>query len=508
MKKKIYPIALICILAATYAFSSCGATATTTPATTSTALSSFATTLAEDMLVASPTASRSITGFSVNEVGSLGDTATSSDGLSKKKTALEALLKDTPPASCAITLNIQSSTNANCYGPSVSYTAHPAAPSTPGSWPGGDLGIWEANATSGEACASDQLNSRLKGVASYSDLGIFMMSGMACAANKGGIALPAVSSNQNITTLMTGNLNINGSPATVTSAIIYRDADVSGTKVFRYTLTATQGTKTYSLRTKHNSLDATDTTSRGKISVTVADNTGVNAGMNCSTSSANGSMEALSMAYEKTSATSATYLVKSARFCGNTADPFVSGTNFSVDLTKIHNPPTQQNGWADNANYFLAAFDPSKFTGQFYYAWQAGKGDSHTRTFNLALSGTSTVVTGSAFFGFGPTMQVGPGGITGMICAWTGPDQTHTPVAFVQRQNITVTAPATMFTASSSKVTYDPVAACETSTAMIMTWTGGTSSPRDASATTNDLVPVSEVATAMGTTPTSPTEVD
>ena len=105
-------------------------------------------------------------------------------------------------------------------------------------------------------------------------------------------------------------------------------------------------------------------------------------------------------------------------------------------------------------------------------------------------------------------MQVGPGGITGMICAWTGPGSLHNPVAFVQRQNITVTAPATMFTTSLSKVTYDPVNSCATSTAMIMTWTGGTSSPRDASTTTNDLVPVSEVATAMGATPGPPTEVD
>lgn len=508
MNRRIYPVALMAITAVTYVFTSCGAptSTTTTGGSTSDSLSEFAESLAEDMLVASPTASRSATGFSVNDIHRL-DTSNPSDGLSKKKDALEALLSSTAPASCAISLTIQNSTNANCYGPSVSYSNHSFDASS-GSWPGGDLGIWEASAASGEACASDQLNSRLKGVASYADLAVFMMSGMACVANKAGSELPAASANLDITTNMTGNLTINGSSATVSSAVIYRDADVSGAPVYRYVLTATQGTKTYTLRTKHMSLDATDATYRGKISVKVGDSDPASKTGNCGPSTATGSQQALSMSYEKTSASAAKYLVKSAEFCGHDADPFVSGSDFSVDLTKVYTTTTVEKGWGNNANYFLAEFDPSTYTGKFYYAWQAGKGDSHTRTFNLVLAGSSTAVTGSAFFGFGPTMQVGPGGITGMICAWTGPDQSHTPIAFVQRQDVAVTAPATMFTASSSNVTYDPVnTSCETSAAMIMTWAGGAST-RDASTTTNNLVAVSQVSTAMGTTPTNPTEVD
>lgn len=296
-------------------------------------------------------------------------------------------------------------------------------------------------------------------------------------------------------------------PATVTSAVVYRDADVGGTRVYRYTLSATQGTKTYTLRTKHNPQDATDSTYRGKISVKVGD-TSVKTG-NCTPSTATGSQQALSMAYEKTSATAAKYLVKSAEFCGFDADPFVSGTNFSVDFTKTWAASTREKGWGNNANYFLAAFDPSKFTGQFYYAWQAGLGDSHTRTLNLVLSGTSTVVTGNAFFGYGPTIQSAPGGIDGMICAWTGPGSSHATVSYAQRQNISVTAPATMFSATASYINYDPVtsATCDTATAMIMTWNAGAAS-RDASTAVSNLVPLAEVGTAMGTTPTAPTEVD
>ena len=250
MKKRAYPIALLGIAAATYVFTSCGAKSTT-DSTTTASLSSFADSVAEDMLVASPTATRSVTGFSVSDAGTFADTASPSDGLKKKKDAVEALLASTAPATCAISLTIQNSTSANCYGPSVAYTNHSFNASS-GSWPGGDLGIWEPTATSGEACASDQLNSRLKGVASYADLAIFMMSGMACVANKNSLSLPAASASLVLTTQMVGNLNINGSSADVTSAVIYRDADVSGTRVYRYTLTATQGTKTYTLRTKHN----------------------------------------------------------------------------------------------------------------------------------------------------------------------------------------------------------------------------------------------------------------
>lgn len=509
MKKRAYPLVLIAIAAATYVFSSCSITTTVDPGTSTSTLSAYADSLAEDMLVASPTASRSVTGFSVSEVSPFADTASPGDGLKKKKEAVEALLASAAPATCAISLTIQNSTSANCYGPSVAYTNHPADASN-GSWPGGDLGIWEPTAVSGEACASDQLNSRLKGVASYADLAIFMMSGMACAANKNGTPLPAASGNVDLTAIMASNVNINGSPATVSSAVVYRDADVGGTRVYRYTLTATQGTKTYTLRTKHNPQDATDSTFRGKISVKVGDSDPASKTGNCAGSTATGSQQALSMAYEKTSATAATYLVKSAEFCGHDADPFVSGTDFSVNLAKEYAITTMEKGWGNNANYFLAAFDPSKFTGQFYYAWQAGKGDSHSRTLNLVLSGTATAVTGSAFFGYGPKMQVAPGGISGMICAWTGPDSHHNPIAFVQRQNIGVTAPATMFTPSASYITYDPVntpADCEAGAGTVTTWSGP-SSPRDTGATTRNLVAISEVGTAMGSTPTNPTEVD
>ena len=55
-------------------------------------------------------------------------------------------------------------------------------------------------------------------------------------------------------------------------------------------------------------------------------------------------------------------------------------------------------------------------------------------------------------------------------------------------------------------ITYDLVLLCEVSS-LITTWNSGSAS-RDASTTTSNLVAVSQVGTAMGTTPTAPTEVD
>lgn len=348
----------------------------------------------------------------------------------------------------------------------------------------------------------------MKGVASLVDVGMFTMAGMACVAKTKGHALPTVSANIDLTTEMAGHVTVNGTALTVTQAQLAREADVSGSPVYVYSFSGTAGTKTYTIRLKHVSLDSTDATYRGKISVQVGDSNPSAKSGNCGPSTATGGQDAVSMAYEKASSTSATILLKSANFCGSDADPFVSATDYYVDLTKEYTTTTVEKGWGNNANYFIAAFNPETYAGQYSYAWQAGKGDSHTRTFNTILSGSSaTTLSGSSFFGFGPKVQAGAGAISGMICAWTGPDQNHTPVSEVQRQDITMTSG--VFTPTASFTTYDPVAACNTNSAMIMTWTTSSgASPRDASATTKNLVPLSEVTTTFGASPAAPTEVD
>ncbi|MCC2679177.1 MAG: hypothetical protein K0R29_1753, partial [Pseudobdellovibrio sp.] len=455
----------------------------------------FSQILAEEMVLTSPTAQR--VGGSLFSTGptyaALGDVIamigpSPDDSPKEKKEAIETLLGDTP--SCVVSLFLQNAARANCYGPSVSYSQHEFDGSS-GTWPGGDLGIWtDTDSATGEACVAAQLNAQMKGAISFIDTAQFIAAGVACVANKNGLSLPSSpSSSLDLTSSMSGIVMINGSPMTVTAAQILRDTnDTSGNAVYVTTLSGTVGTKTFDIRIKHISTSSDDSTNKGKISVKVVD---TNSG---------GSTDGASLEYEKNSSSSGKLLLKKINFNGTTGDPFVSGSNYSVDYSKL---------WNNNADYLLASIDPSKFTGTYAYAWQAGRMDDHSRTFNAILNESGGIVTGTAFFGYGPTMQAGAGSIQGMICAWTGPDQNHTPVSKVQRQDMVLSS-GKFVVSGTTYTTYDPVADCEADTngtTMTMAWLDGTTQDRSVSSTTENLKPLSDVSGVL-TLPTEPTNVD
>lgn len=495
MKKYSYIISGACLVSASLLLFNCSGIST---GIVSGSGSDFASVLAEDMVLTSPTAQR--TGSSLFSTGPkytiLGDVVAMvgpdpEDSPKEKKDALEALIADTPPASCAISLNMQNAGRANCYGPSVNWLDHEFNGAS-GTWPGGDLGIWtDTEASSGEACVAAQLNAQMKGAISFIDTAQFIAAGIACVANKNGLTLPsAPSSSLDLTSDMSGVVTINSSAMTVTAAEILRDAnDSSGNPVYVTTLAGTVGTKTFTIRVKHVPTSTDDSTNKGKISVKV--------------SNSGGGTDGASLEYEKTSSTAGKLLLKKINFNSASADPFVSTSNYTVDYSK---------SWNNNADYLLAAINPSNFTGTYAYAWQAGNADDHTRTFNAILNESGGVVTGTAFFGYGPTMQTGPGSIAGMICAWTGPDQNHTPVSKVQRQDLALSS-GKFIVSGTTHTTFDPVADCEadtniaSGTTMVMNWNDGVSQTRSVSNTTENLSPLSDVAGAL-TIPTAPANVD
>jgi len=453
-------------------------------------LSSFSAALAEEMVLSSPTAQRT----SVSLLSRLAEirlfegamsAPAADDSPAEKKDALETLLAATAPSSCAIALTLQNSARANCYGPSVNYTDH-EHDSSSGSWPGGDLGIWETSEASGEACIASQLTSQMKGAISYIDMAQFIGAGIACVANKNSQSLPVNQGDSlDLTSSMAGIVTIDGQALTVSAAEIARASNVSGNPVYITALTGTAGTKTFEIRIKHVSTSSDDSTNQGKISVKVS-NTSPNA------------TDGISLQYEKASKTSGKMLLKKINFGAPAQDPFVSGSDYTVDYSK---------GWNNNADYFLAEIDPTTYAGKFSYAWQAGNGDSHTRVFNVTLSESGGSLTGSGFFGFGPTMQTGPGSIAGMICNWTGPaGETRTVSNEVQRQDIALSSGKFSVTGTSYTV-FDPVADCEAGAPMSMNWNGGAST-RTAASTTKNLRPIAEVASTVGTLPTAPVNVD
>ena len=68
--------------------------------------------------------------------------------------------------------------------------------------------------------------------------------------------------------------------------------------------------------------------------------------------------------------------------------------------------------------------------GKVGYAWQAGKSDGFTRTFNIKTDNRSGTLTGDAYIGFNPHLDNRTGTdkyripkIDRMICNWAGREQ-------------------------------------------------------------------------------------
>jgi len=438
---------------------------------------------------------------------------TSSAGRAAKKAKLEAILAATALADCKVELMLANGSNANCYGPNMTFTSHPDGSPASGSLPGGDTGIWEESDATPQACAAAQLNQRIQGSASYADAGLFSTAAMLCAARVSGVSEPAVGVTENVTTYMTGLLKINATDVTVSSATISREADTSGGfPVYVSQIVGTAGTTTYTIRMKHNPTGpatSRNDTFVGKVSVKIATADGTKP-QNCNSSSATGHTIATSVAYERSSSTAEKYLVKDAQFCGDDADPFVSATDFTVDHSKVLSGGTPK-GWANNANYLAASIDPTTDAGNYAYAWQAGAGDSNVRALSTNIADSSGTLTGTAFFGFGDPISTSgfDGDITKMICNWAGSGSSHTGVSKAQKQTMTRASGATVFTVGTSNITYDPVNACEDASSFTVNWTkvDTTSGTQVASATTENLVAVSTIS-ATYTTPSAPTAVE
>jgi hypothetical protein len=100
-------------------------------------------------------------------------------------------------------------------------------------------------------------------------------------------------------------------------------------------------------------------------------------------------------------------------------------------------------GWCAYFNVVRANVDKNCF-GKVDYAWQAGKNDGYTRTFNIkTVSNSSDNQTGNTFFGFNPHPDNRIGSnkflstkIDRMICNSAGPINSKTGVAKIQRQKL------------------------------------------------------------------------
>ncbi len=509
---------VICLLSLV----SCGGSRSGGDAAPATSSSASSTAFPSGLAVSSPTGQTSngvrIRGKKGKEVRAAVDIS-ASDSYAAKEAALAAMLAAATDADCDYVPNFAiASTNATCFGPNLTYTGHPDGAGANGSLPGGDLGLWDANeGATTEACAAAQLNAKVTGVASLVDSGVFAMASMMCIARRNSIAVPSsVGSSVDLTTLVAANYVTNSVGLTVTSAILSRDTDASdGRPVYITTLVGTvdaSPTSEVNLRLKHvPESTSSNSTYRGKLSIKIVNNTGVNSGQNCVSGGTLGYVDAGSVSYEKSSATSLTYDLRSGKFCGSSADPYISTTNLTVDQTK--NIVASTNGWADNFNWARFNMDPTTNAGNYYFAWQAGSNDRGSRVMNVNLTSSGSVLSGCAFFGYDDPISGGftyDGTVNNMICNWTGPGNSPSNgQAYAQKQCFTNATG--IFVASSNNITYAPTNSCTNSDAAFRFYKTGEASPGSAQlVTTADvgfLVNVTDV-TATMTAVTAPTEVD
>lgn len=163
-------------------------------------------------------------------------------------------------------------------------------------------------------------------------------------------------------------------------------------------------------------------------------------------------------------------MLNQGTFCGTDYVPLDTNDNVSVcdfaSSSAVSSATDSGNGWGGNWNYLNFDFDPTTQIGNYAYSWQAGKGDSNTRTFNVKLT---SATDGIGYFGFGPFAGDATGGsctarnadigkITKMICNWAGPGNSHTGISAVQKQ--VISKASGVWTKTSEKILYNPVNDC------------------------------------------------
>lgn len=360
-------------------------------------------------------------------------------------------------------LLLQTSGNANCYGPSMAYTNHPGGGD--GNFPGGDLGIWTESESNGEACASAELNQRLSGISSRTIMGLMGLAGVISVVKSVGLTLPTAGNTLTLTTNMNNALipDVTFSSATLSLsadsttwnynlAFVYDDSGTSRNIVLALThkpgASVSQYEGLFSYRVDVPSM-----------------------GGNCTGAPAGATMNG-TLYYNRASDSSLLVNSREGSYCGTdvtaatASDVGVTGgTSFQLlDPSATYNSrpgdpvTTNANGWGDNFNMFAGNFNPNTLAGDYVYAWQAGSNDSNSRTFQLHMN--AGAADGEAYFGFGDWVGTTDGSIDGMICNWAGPGNSHTPVSYVQRQAITFNTVSKQFEASSSDITYAPTTTC------------------------------------------------
>lgn len=370
-------------------------------------------------------------------------------------------------------------TNPSCYGPKLYYQNHPdgadgspAGADTYPSLPNGDLGLWTAAESSGEACASAKMNSVVKNVSDVVNSAVKSMAAVLCVMNVNKKSLPTTEGGSvEIPSELTAA--ISGSSFTVAKLELLA-ARSGAVKTYKLTVTGTlAGSKPVDLTLIHSPTMADNSTFAGHFHGIVQ------GGANPT---------AFSMTYNQ-DATKLNAVLRTGDMTASSDTAFDGSDDLDYSQATFS---------GKSVYYNLMSLTSSTGLGTIYSAWQANPVDDSSRVFQ-AQTTAATTDTGVAYFGFGPqiTNATNRGKITKMVCNWAGPSNAHAGSAKAQKQIISRSPTTGYFTATTNLITYAPANSCDNGVNTFAVSTSG--APAALGTVTNNLVATSDITSNIDT---------
>lgn len=369
---------------------------------------------------------------------------------------------------------LQLATDADCYGPQLKYSGHPdydvsmMGQSPDGNLPTGDLLLWQSTDSNGDACAVAQLNAQLKGASAQTKMALISMASMVQVIDDNSLSLPAQGETLDLTSEFAS-----AAPSTisVSNADLIQTDDSQWHYLLEFAYTDSSDSSSHSIKvalyhdpgsdSEHYTgvlnYYATGTLARSP------EDAGDFPGGNCNDAGDAATLNG-SLAYNRVG-DDMQVQSRTAILCGATSEGFVLSSSAAdyrqVEADNAYSSGSNPDGWSENFSIFAGDYSLTDFAGSYAYVWQAGSGDSHSRTFNIGVNSATAATDGEAYAGFGKQVHQTEGEIDGMICNWAGPGNSHTPSANNQRQFFDYNASTGNYEVAGEDIAYLPVVGCE-----------------------------------------------
>lgn len=425
---------------------------------------------------------------------------------------IQNVLSGDPTVSLGLVLNFDklfaTSTNANCYGPSMKYDTHEDAVSGPGTLPSGDLGIW-LEYEGAQPCVAAQLSRRVRGVKAQTLQGLLMMAAMRRSVTTStSLTMPTASASIDLTVEFEAMLRGHAQFAAFDVGVASISRDVTG-NIYTYRLTLDNGLTGAAAKSGEvimiHAPGATSAAFSGVMQVS-AFGLSSDAPLACSDviDSASGMYQTANVGTLKYNrdGTAVSFNHRSGTYCGHPASfaasafgaavaTYTAGGELDPAVAVTGGVRGTTRGWRASFSRFAGDFNLDHLDGDFRYAWQAGPQDGNSRM--LALDTTFNTVTEvrtlKGYFAYGADIKLTNDDMLGMICNWAGPGNSHVTGLQFQSQTAELAATGAEFVIPSggSKITFAPTRSCNSLTTQFDVNVNGAVAAGEGVPTTNNL---------------------